>query len=65
LYRSTYVLRMTKSKILRWTDHVVRMEEDRSPFKVLTGKISLERPRGRCEGNVRKDLKDVGVSMRN
>jgi len=32
LYRSP------KSRRLRWTGHVARMEEDRSSFKISTGK---------------------------
>ena len=28
---------MMKTRRLRWTGHVVRMEEDRSSFKILTG----------------------------
>ena len=48
---------MIKSRILRWTSHEVRIEEDRSSFKMLTGKPtgkrSLGRPRRRCEYNIR------------
>ena len=45
------------------------MEEGRSPFKILTGKPSgkrpLGRPRRRCEDNIRRDLKEIGVNTRN
>ena len=38
-----------KSRRLRWVEHVARMEEGKSTFKILTGKptgkISLGRPR--------------------
>ena len=37
------------SRRLRWAGHVVRMEEGRSAFKILTGKRSLGRPRRRGE----------------
>ena len=45
------------------------MEEGRSAFKILTGKPSgkrpLGRPRRRCEDNIRKDLKEIGINTRN
>ena len=41
----------------------------RSAFKILTGtptvKRPLGRPRHRCEGNIRIDLKVIGINMRN
>ena len=33
-----------KSRRLRWTGHVARMEEGRSAFKILTGKPTGKRP---------------------
>ena len=36
-----------KSRRLRWAGHVVRMEEGRSAFKILTGKPTGKRPLGR------------------
>ena len=45
------------------------MEEGRSSFKILNGKPIekrlLRRPRRRCEDNIRKDLKEIGINMRN
>ena len=38
LYRSPNIVRMIKSRRWRWAGHVARMEEDRSAFKILTGK---------------------------
>ena len=44
---------MIKSRILRWAGHVARIEEGRSPFKILTdklaGKRSLGKPRRKWE----------------
>ena len=49
-----------KSKILRWAGHVARMEEDRSVFKILTGKpTGKRRPRRRWEDNIRMDLQEI------
>ena len=57
LYRSPNIVREIKSTRLRWAGHVVRMEEGRSAFKLLTGKPTgkrpLERPRRRWEDNIK------------
>ena len=37
---------------LRWACHVVRMEEGRSAFIILTGKPTGRRPRRRWENNI-------------
>ena len=39
LYRSPNIIRVIKSRRLRWAGYVARMEESRSAFKMLTGKI--------------------------
>ena len=38
-----------KSRTLRWTGHVARMEEGGSPFKMFTGKRPLRKPRRKWE----------------
>ena len=38
LYRSPKILRVIKSRILRWAGQVAKMEEGRDAFNVLTGK---------------------------
>jgi hypothetical protein len=57
LYRSPNIVRVITFRRLRWVEHLVRMEEDRSVFKILTGKRTgkrtLLRPRRRWEGNIR------------
>ena len=37
LYRSPNIVRVIKSRRLRWAGHVARMEEGRSAFNILTG----------------------------
>ena len=44
LYRPLDILRVIKSRRLRWVGHVTRMDEDRSAFKILTGKPIGRRP---------------------
>ena len=60
LYRSPNVVRVIKSRRLRWAGHVARMEEGRCAFKILTGKPigkrTLGRPRRRWKDNIRMDL---------
>jgi hypothetical protein len=46
LYRSPNVVRMIKSRRLRWAGHVVGMEEGRSAFKILTDKPTGKMPLG-------------------
>ena len=57
---------MIKSRRLRWTGHVARLE-GRSVFKILTGKPTGKRPLGRprhiWEDNIRMDLKKKNVSI--
>ena len=38
LYRSPNIVRVIKSRRLKWAEHVARMEEGRSAFKILTGR---------------------------
>ena len=61
MYRSPNIVRVIKSRGLRWTGHLARMEEGRSAFKISTGKpvgkIHLGRPRRRWEDNIRMHLK--------
>ena len=43
LYRSPNIVRVIKSRRLRWAGHVARMEENRRAFKILTGKPTGKR----------------------
>ena len=69
LYRSPNIVRLIKSRRLRWTGHVARMKEGRSVFKILTGKPTgkrpLGRPRRRWEDNIRMDLEEIGSNVGN
>ena len=50
-----------KSRRLKWAGHVVRTEEGRSAFKILTGNPRgnrpLERSRRRWEDKIKMDFK--------
>ena len=64
LYSSPNIVRVIKSRRLRWAGHVARMEEGRGVHKVLVGKPEgkspLGRPRRRWEDNIKMDLEEVG-----
>ena len=63
LYRSPNIVRVIKSRRLRWAGQVA------SAFKILTGKptrkIYLRRPRRRWEDNIRMALEEVGINAGN
>ena len=58
------IVRVVKSRRMRWTGHVARMGGGRGVHRVLVrkpeGKRSLGRPRRRWEDNIKMDLQDVG-----
>ena len=62
---SPSVVRVIKSRRIRWAGHVARMGERRGVYRVLVGKPEikwpLERPRSRWEDNIKMDLQEVGV----
>ena len=64
LYSSSNIVRVIKSRGMRWAGNVARMEEGRGVLKVLVGKPegkrSLGRPRRRWEDKIKMDLQEVG-----
>ena len=64
LYSSPNIVRVIKSRRMRWVGHVVRMGEERGVYGVLVGKPEgrrpLMRPRRRWVDNIRMDLQEVG-----
>ena len=61
------MVRVIKSRRMRWAGHVARMGQERGVYRVLVGKpegkIPLGRPRLRWEDNIKMDLRklDVGI----
>jgi len=57
-------MRVVKSRRMRYAGHVVLMGEGRVVHRVLVGKLEekrpLERPRRRCELNIKMDHQEVG-----
>jgi len=64
LYSLPNIVRVVKSRRMRWAGHVARMGEERGVHRVLVGrpegKRPLGRPRRRLEDNIKMDLQEVG-----
>jgi len=64
LYCSPNIVRVTKSRRMRWAGNVARMRERRGVYRVLLGKPKRKRPLGRTrhrwKDNIKMDLQEVG-----
>jgi hypothetical protein len=64
LYSLPSIIRIIKSRRMRWVGHVARMGEKRNAYRLLVGKPEgkrpLGRPRRRWVDNIRRDLEEVG-----
>ena len=64
LYSSSNIVRVIKSRRMRWAGHVARIGEERGAYRVLVGKPEEKRPLGRRRrrwvDNIRMDLQEVG-----
>jgi hypothetical protein len=64
LYSSPNIVRVNKSRRMRWKGHVARMGEGRGTYRVLVGRPEgrrpVGRPRRRWEDNNKMDLQEVG-----
>ena len=64
LYSSPNIIRVIKSRRIRWLGHVAHMGERRDAYRVLVGKPlgkrQLARPRCRWENSIKMNLQEVG-----
>jgi hypothetical protein len=69
LYSSPNIVRVIKSRRMRLAGHVARMGEGRGVYRVLVGrpegKRPLRRSRRRWEGNIKMDLREIGIDKAN
>jgi hypothetical protein len=69
LYPSPNIVRVIKSRRMRFAGHVARMGEGRGAYRVLVGrpegKRPLGRPRGRWECNIKMNLREIGIDGAN
>jgi len=64
LYSSPYIVRVIKSRRMRWAGHVACIGDRRGIYRVLVGqpvgKRPLGRPRHEREDNINMDFQEVG-----
>jgi hypothetical protein len=64
LYSLPSIIRMDKSRRLRWAGHVARMGKTRNDYRTLVGKpegkLPLGRPRRKWVDNIKVDLRANG-----
>jgi hypothetical protein len=64
LYPSPNIVRVIKSKRMRWAVHAARVGESRDVYRVCLeqpeGRRPLRRPKRRWEDNIKMDLQEVG-----
>jgi hypothetical protein len=67
LYSSPSIIKIIKSRRMRWAAHVARMGEKRNVCRLLVGKPEgkrpLGRPRHRWIDNIKMDLLETGLSV--
>jgi hypothetical protein len=67
LYSSPKIIRIIKSRRMRWAGHEARMGEKRSVYRLLVGKPEGKRPLGRRRrrwiDNIKTDLIEIELSV--
>jgi hypothetical protein len=65
LYSSPNIVRVIKSRRMRWAGYVARMGEGRGAYRDLVGRPAskklLGRPRRRWEDKIKMDLREIGI----
>jgi hypothetical protein len=65
LYSSSNIIRMIKSKRIKWAGHVARIWETKNAYRILVvtpeRKRPLGRPRRRWVDNIKIDLREIGL----
>jgi hypothetical protein len=69
LYSSPNIVRVIKSRRMKWAGHVALMGEGRGVHRVLVGrpegKRPLGKPRRRWEDNIKVELREMGIDGAN
>jgi hypothetical protein len=64
LFSSPSIIKMIKSRRMRWAGHVARKGAKRNAYRILVGnpegKRTLGRPRLRRMDNIKMDLREIG-----
>jgi hypothetical protein len=63
------IVRVVKSRRMRWAGHVARMGKGRGVYRVLVGRPEVKRPMGRSrrswKDNIKMDLREIGIDVSN
>jgi hypothetical protein len=62
LYSSPNIVRVIKSRRLRWVGHVACMGEGRGVYRVLVGKPEGKRPLGRPRHRWEDNIREIGIN---
>jgi hypothetical protein len=69
LYSPPNILRVIKSRRMRWAGHVAHIGEGRGVYRVLVGRSEGKRPLGRTrrrrEDNIKLDLREIRIDGTN
>jgi hypothetical protein len=69
VYSSPNIIRVIKSRSMRWAVYVARIEERRGAYRILVGRPEgrrpLGRPRHRWEDNIKIYLQEMGCGAWN
>jgi hypothetical protein len=69
LYSSLHIVRVIKSRRMRWAGHVARMGEGRGICRVSVGRLECKRPLGiprrRWEDSIKTGLRETGLDGAN
>jgi hypothetical protein len=69
LYFSPNIIRVIKSRRMRWAGNVARMGEGRGVYRLLIGRLEgkrpLGRPRCRWQNNIKMDVREIRIDGEN
>jgi hypothetical protein len=69
LYSSPNIVRVIRSRRMRWAGHVARIGEGRAVYRILFGRPEEKRPLGRLGRrwmvNIKMNLREIGINGAN
>jgi hypothetical protein len=69
LYSSPNIVRVIKSRRMRWAGHVAHLAKGRGVYRILVGrpegKRPLGRPKRRWEDIIKMDHREIGIDVAN